>query len=223
MRPSSRELRETPRVDRSPQRFLKAKIPPELSSDVRIYIADAGRGLLKAPMEYSGENSVVQPNFELGSLPPVQIADILISQYEQGVQMIYPVLHWPSILACRQSIYGGNPPFSIDRSSVAVFFAVLACGSLFDQSADRVRSGRQYLAIADSLDGNQDILNIKQAAVALLGSFFLIEVNDRPAAWRRLGSAIRLGQDLSLHVSGGQWSATEGGNEKADMVLFVHS
>ena len=161
-------------------------------------------------MEYSGEKDTDRPHLDLGSLPPVQIADTLISQYEQGVQRFYPVLHWPSLLACRQQIYSGNPPFTIGRSSIAMFFAVLACGTLFDQSADRLQSGRQYLAIADSLDGDQDVLNVRQAVVALLGSIFLIEANDRSAAWKRLGSAIRLGQDLSLHVSGGQWSAIEG-------------
>ena len=211
LRTPSRELSDMPSVDRSPQRFLKAKIPQDLSPDVRTYLTDYGRGLLKAPMRsITTRRDAECQAADLASLPPAQVANTLLYQYEQGVHRYFPVIHWPTLLSTRNAIYSGAAPSAFPRSAVALLFSVFACGCLFGQTMDSYDHGRQYLAMADSIDMSIDELHIDRVRTALLASIFLIEVNDRPSAWRRLGATIRIAQNLSLHISGGQWSTVEG-------------
>lgn len=179
--------------------------------DVRVQLADYGRGLLKAPLG----SSVSTRNAEcvaadLAALPPVQVADTHLHQYEQGIHRFFPILHWPTLMQIRNSLYSGTTADHIPRAEAALLFSVFACGCLFGEDSDAVNRGRQYLAVADSIDTSTDEVNLNHVRVALLASFFMIETNNRSSAWTRLGSAIRMAQDLSLHISGGQWSPIEG-------------
>ena len=211
LRVPSRELSDMPSVDRSPQRFLKAKVPQDFSSDIRGYLTDYGRGLVKAPMSSVPKRKDAEClATDLAALPPAQVADTLLYQYEQGVHRYFPIIHWPTLMSMRNTIYSGAAPSVFPRSAAALLFSVFACGCLFGQNTDSSNHGRQYLAVADSIDTSTDELNIDHVRIALLASIFLIETNDRSPAWKRLGAAVRIAQDLSLHLSGGQWSAVEG-------------
>jgi hypothetical protein len=71
--------------------------------------------------------------------------------------------------------------------------------------------GQDFLTRAVStINFWEDDVSINQAVVAFLASLFLAEVNRKSASWIWLGSAIRIAQDLGLHVQGGQWSPVEG-------------
>ncbi|OQE69606.1 hypothetical protein PENNAL_c0132G09518 [Penicillium nalgiovense] len=45
---------------------------------------------------------------------------------------------------------------------------------------------------------------------ALLASIFLYEVNSKSASWVWIGSAVRVAQEIGLHIDSGPWPAVEG-------------
>ncbi|KAK5223037.1 hypothetical protein LTR72_005874 [Exophiala xenobiotica] len=94
---------------------------------------------------------------------------------------------------------------------VATLYGVLACGALATHEPSRILEAQDYLTRAIStINFWEDDVTINQAIVAFLASIALVEMNRKSASWIWLGSAIRIVQDLGLHVQGGQWSPIEG-------------
>lgn len=190
--------------------MLKAKTPQELGS-ARSSMSNVGRGLLKPPVTSSP--ATVQENLNLSDqkLPPRRIAEQILQAYVQCVHRHFPVLYWPDFEQGFVEIYEHGVRASMPRESLALLFSVLACGSLFLPNTDETHQGEAFLTQAISLiDIWKEETTTTQAVVGFLASLFLFESNKRSAAWVWLGSAIRIAQDMGLHVQGGQWSTVEG-------------
>lgn len=203
-------LAELPSIGRSPRRMLKAKTPPGLGP-ARVGLSDVGRGLLKPPVTSSQARSPEMLKISEQGLPSRQRAEQLVQAYIQCVHRHYPVLYWRDFEQSFAEIYAAIPNAYFPKESIALLFSVLACGSLYLQEADSLQQGQAFLSRAVSLINmwDEDVTTI-QAIIGFLAGLFLFELNRKSAAWIWLGSAIRIAQDMGLHVQGGQWSTAEG-------------
>src|SRR5204863_2399999 len=173
-----------------------------VGSKMRMY----GQGIIAFPPTPS--HTVPQPLLTtyLPSLPPVNLADHLFTQYFSYVHSVLPILHWDSLMkdydrVCKAGSFRGVP-----RAWVAVLFAVLACGSLHTLDPDMIAEGQEYLTKSISLiDLWPDRFSMDQARAALLVSIYLYEKNRRSSSWVWVGLAVRIAQDLELHIESGLW------------------
>lgn len=211
---TAQAVADIPLVGRSPRRMLKARTPQDLSQ-ARSSLADIGRGVLKPPVTsaqplHSPTRHTPQ-NHEPPPLPPRASADHYVELYYVSIHRYYPVLHWQTFRQYYLEIYEGRGPQAIDPELCAVFFVVFACGALSTRDPGVLKEAQDYLTRAVSaINFWEDDVSTHQAIVAFLASIFLAEVNRKTASWIWAGSAIRMAQDLGLHVQGGQWSAVEG-------------
>jgi hypothetical protein len=203
---------EFPAIGKSPRRMLKARAPQDLTS-ARVQLNDVGRGLLKPPVtgvQLRSHTTHIRVS-DLQGLPTRPAAERLLHYYHEYIHRLYPVLYWPKFqrnfaIAMEQ---GGAQ--SLPTDWVATFYAVLACGALATHDRARLPEAQDYLTRAIStINFWEDDVSTNQAIVAFLASIALIEMNRKSASWIWLGSAIRIVQDLGLHVQGGQWSPVEG-------------
>lgn len=209
---SSQPLTEIPSIGRSPRRMLKARTPQDLSY-ARTQLSDFGRGLLKPPVTgaQSSSNQRSPRGLELPPLPPRSEADQYLSFYFECIHRHFPVVHWQTFHQHYREVYDGPSACTMPAEWVAVLFVVLACGALSTRDPSRIPEAQDFLTRAVStINFWEDEVSIYQAVVAFLASVFLAEVNRKSASWIWLGSAIRIAQDLGLHVQGGQWSPVEG-------------
>lgn len=200
-----------PEVGCSPPRRQKPPVPQDLSR-VRSNLRNFGRGVLKIPPPY--RQLGVQPSLPstlAAPLPPKRIADHLLDQYNTYIQNVFPILYWPAFTKEYESVYLAGSLQGTRPEWGAVLFGVFACGSLYTLDPDRFQNGKDYLMKGmGMLDVWQDEFTIDQARAALLASIFLTEMNIKSASWVWLGSAIRVSQDIGLHVETGPWPPIEG-------------
>nr|POE85224.1 putative transcriptional regulatory protein [Quercus suber] len=189
--------------------------PPAMEGfeETRRNIRDYSRGIFKAPAPYHHPAPLpdyAQPNCPL---PPKQVADRLVSHYHGSVHVYAPMLHWPTFMSEYESVYQAG---SFQHSShywVAVFFGVLACGTMMDPQPSKPAQdgeGARYLdTCMRHLYTWSDEFNMDAARAALMISIYFIELNLRSAGWVWLGVAIRSSQDIGLHTSKGSFSPME--------------
>lgn len=179
-------------------------------SDVRSNLKSHGGGIVGIPAPYRHEDSVPLSANESPTLPPKNAADHLLSQYYLCVHSYISVLHWPSFVEKYEQIYQTGSLAGVSRSWTASLFGVFACASLYTHGPDRVQEGKEYIKICYSLlDIFKDKISMDQVRASLLVSVFLFEVGSKTASWVWMGSAVRLGQELGLHVESGSWPAAE--------------
>ncbi|KAK5132378.1 hypothetical protein LTR08_009149 [Meristemomyces frigidus] len=189
--------------------------PPvaEAFDEARRNIRNLGRGIFKPPPPYRQLGP--QPAYPhlAHSLPPKHVADRLLSHYHGSVHVYAPLLHWPTFIQEYDALYrAGTFQFST-HIWVALFFAVLACGTLMDpqpNGAAQKGEGADYLDLClRSINTWSDELTIDYARAALLASIYFIEVNLRSAGWVWLGAAVRISQDIGLHTDKGPYPPLE--------------
>lgn len=189
--------------------------PPALPGfdDVRANIRNFGRGIFKPPPPYRIYGPQPPYPHPTHSLPPKHVADRLLSHYHGSVHVYSPHLHWPSFIQEYEHLYRAE---SFERCShiwVAVFYAVLACGTLMDpqpSGAAQEAEGAKYIENSmRSINTWSDELTLDSARAALLVSTYFIEMNLRSAGWMWLGAAVRVALDLGLHMDRGQYPPLE--------------
>ena len=207
----SEPLSELPPIGRSPRRMLKARTPQDLTN-ARTHLSDYGRGLLKPPVTGAPTVQTRKPRgLELPPLPPRADADQYLSYYFECIHRQFPVVHWHTFHQHYLEVFDGPAAYTMAPEWMAVLFVVLACGALSTRESSRMSEAQDFLTRAVStINFWEDDVSTNQAVVAFLASVFLAEVNRKSASWIWLGSAIRIAQDLGLHVQGGQWSPVEG-------------
>ncbi|KAI9877955.1 MAG: hypothetical protein M1830_002362 [Pleopsidium flavum] len=180
---------------------------------VRSNLRDQGRGILKPPPPYEPHRSPPASLSQFPSLPPKPVADHLLRQYYSSVQLIIPVLHWPSFSHEYETVYRNGTLHGVPPVWCSVLYNVFACGCLHTagSSNSRLVEGKTYLEASRMLtDLWTDEFTMDHARSALLTSIFLTEMNMKSAAWVWLGSALRISQDIGLHNEIGPWPVIEG-------------
>ncbi|RMZ92200.1 hypothetical protein DV736_g587, partial [Chaetothyriales sp. CBS 134916] len=198
-------------IGKSPRRMLKARTPQDLAN-ARAQISDFGRGLLKPPVIGSHQHVPSAPQgLEPAPVPPRATAEHYLKFYFECIHRQYPVLHWPGFYQNYVEVAENRSSSTTSPVWTALLFMVLACGALSTRDPSKMQEAQDLLARAVSIVSFwQDEMSTEHACVAFLASVFLAEVNRKSASWIWLGSAIRIAQDLGLHVQGGQWSHVEG-------------
>ncbi|KAE8145212.1 fungal-specific transcription factor domain-containing protein [Aspergillus avenaceus] len=180
-------------------------------SEARANLRNYGRGILKVPTPYRqpGPKSLIAS--DPPPLPPKDVADRLLERYFSCIHSVLPVIHWPSFLLDVEKLYQTGSLLGVPREWAAVLFGVFACGSLHTLEKTREHGGKEFVRLScGSIDVWQDNFTLDQARAALLVSLFLYEVNAKSASWVWIGSAVRVAQEIGLHLESGPWSPLEG-------------
>ncbi|PLB48241.1 C6 transcription factor [Aspergillus steynii IBT 23096] len=192
-----------------PQRRPKAPIAQDLT-EARVNLRKYGRGIMHVPTPYRQQGPKSLLTTESPPLPSKDIADRLLAQYYACIHSVLPVLHWPTFIAEYEKVYQARSLLGMPREWVSVLFAIFACGSLHMLEETREDDGKEFIKISCGvIDVWQDNFTLDQARAALLVSIFLYEVNSKSASWVWIGSAVRVAQEIGLHIESGPWSTLE--------------
>ncbi|KAL4934420.1 transcription factor domain-containing protein [Aspergillus undulatus] len=193
-----------------PPRRPRAPISHDLSN-ARANIRHYGKGIWKVPTPYRQSDSKSLLTADPPFLPPQDVAHHLLAQYHAHMHATLPVLHWPTFMEGYEDVYRKGTLLGVTREWAAVLFGVLACGILHTSDPNREEKGKDFVRTSCGvIDVWQDNFTLDQARAALLASIFLYEVNSKSASWVWIGSAVRVAQEIGLHLDSGPWPALEG-------------
>ncbi|PQE09942.1 fungal specific transcription factor domain-containing protein [Rutstroemia sp. NJR-2017a BVV2] len=190
-------------IGSQPKRIARAAPPPGDFSTVRSNLRNHGRGIFKPSAPYRQSGSAPSLLSRGPELPPKHIADHLLRAYYSSTHVTLPILHWPKFEREYEDVYKSN---TLDNKSpiwTSLFFSVLALGVLYstEASIQSPYKGKEYIDIARSLiDLWIDEYSLDHVRATLLISIFLYEANLKSAASTWLGGAVRIAQDLGLHL-----------------------
>ncbi|KAF2719718.1 hypothetical protein K431DRAFT_228144 [Polychaeton citri CBS 116435] len=179
---------------------------------VRQNLRDYGRGLFKPPPAYRAYQPA--PLFpHATSLPPKNVADRLVSHYRGSVHVYAPMLHWPTFMQDYEELYRKGSYQHCTQIWVALFQAMLACGTLMDQQplgSVQDGEGAAYLDMCmRNVNTWDDDFTLDHSRTSLLLSIYFMETNLQSAGWVWLGAAVRTAQDMGLHHESGVFSPLE--------------
>jgi hypothetical protein len=208
---SGQAVLKLPDVGCRPPRRPRPPVMQDLS-EVRAHIRNYGRGIMKVPPPYRQVSPPsVLPAEAAPPLPPKAVADRLLGQYYACIHSVLPIIHWPSFVTEYEKVYQNGSLRGVSREWAAVLFAVFGCGSIHTLERNKARDAREYLQVAFGVvDIWRDDFTLDQARVTLLLSICHYEMNSKSASWVWLSSAVRVAQDLGLHMESGPWPAVEG-------------
>lgn len=199
-----------PDVGGRPPRRNRPPVMQDLS-DVRAHVRRYGRGIMKVPPPYRQLDPPSVLSSDVPLLPLKAVADRLLGQYYACIHSVLPIIHWPSFVAEYEKVYQTGSLRGAYREWTAVLFGVFACGAMHTLDRNKQRDAREYLSVSNSVvDVWRDDFTPDQARVTLLMSISLYEMNSKSASWVWLSSAVRVAQDIGLHLESGPWSALEG-------------
>ncbi|KAF2672623.1 hypothetical protein BT63DRAFT_132455 [Microthyrium microscopicum] len=197
---------------------METSVPPPQLKDfdhVRKAIRTYSRGIFKIPPQYKPLAPSPRLTAAEVTLPPRDITEILLGQFYNYYNAHRPFLQWSLFTQQIDKAYEMDSLQGHHQLWVAMFFAVLACGTLQSTSReseglDPDRNGLRYMVIASRLLNTwTDNLSLDHARTSLLITMFLNEQNIQSAGWIWLGSGIRISQDTGLHVTSGPWPRLE--------------
>ncbi|KAL5334758.1 fungal-specific transcription factor domain-containing protein [Aspergillus crustosus] len=136
--------------------------------------------------------------------PPQYISDLLIGIYFDQLHYTFPILYKPDFMRRYQQMNAAKRDTPTGRGFLSVYFAVCACASSLLPHAPGSSSfpGIEYYQKALLLNfASLGEVFIEQ--VQCLGLLALCSAgwNTLSQSWRFAGQAIRVAQDLGLHVS----------------------
>ncbi|PGH07174.1 hypothetical protein GX51_01961 [Blastomyces parvus] len=189
-----------PEVGQRPSRlnFTNVNLPPShVCSKMRTY----GQGLINFPPNPSFTQLPLLLTGDVPPLPPASVVDALFGQYFTHIHSVFPIVHWPTLLSVYSQVSHSGSLRGVTKGWAAALFAILACGSLHSLDQDLVSKGKEFLQASVALiDVWQNEFSLDQVRTAMLISIFLYETNLKSASWVWLGSAVRIAQDLGLHL-----------------------
>lgn len=172
------------------------------------------KGIWKPPAQYRQAVTPVAPQFPRPELPSKPAVDQLLLSYYTSAHTMTPILHWSSF---QQAVSGLYKPGGIEDSPpafLAMFFSVLAVGSLFAPDCGahfRAQRAASFIETArKQIDPWANDYVLDHARAHVLITIFLNEMNLKSAAWTSLGNAVRVGQDIGLQSESGPWPVVEG-------------
>ncbi|KAL3461364.1 fungal-specific transcription factor domain-containing protein [Aspergillus heterothallicus] len=136
--------------------------------------------------------------------PPRYVSDMLIGIYFDQLHYTFPILYKPDFMRRYQHLNAVKRDDTVDRGFLSVFFAVCACASSLLPRAPGYSAlpGIEYYQKALLLNfASTGEAFIEQ--VQCLGLLALCSAgwNTPSQSWRFAGQAVRIAQDLGLHVS----------------------
>lgn len=202
-----------PTIGSEPKRRKRPAPVPELAR-ARANVRDFSRGIWKPPAQYR-ERAPVFFDPPRPELPARHLVDQLLHAYQCSSHTMFPILHFPTFRAAVNDLYNNN---GINRTSPAwlsLFFSVLAAGSLFSPTSNSQPNSfyepAEFLETANKMiDPWANDFTLDNARALTLVTLCLNEMNLKSAAWTWLGRAVRVGQDLGLHLESGPWPVIEG-------------
>ncbi len=171
------------------------------------------KGIWKPPAQYRQTSTPAALDIPRPELPPRSTTDQLLHSYYASAHSMFPILHWPTLQQGVDEVYKQGSLRSAPPSFVAMFFAVLAVGSLFTSEPPLHRSYRAAeLAEASRkmIDPWNNDFILDDARTLVLITIFLNEMNLKSAAWNWLGNALQVAQDIGLYSESGPWPVIEG-------------
>ncbi|KAK3614552.1 hypothetical protein LTR22_027740, partial [Elasticomyces elasticus] len=189
--------------------------PPTIEGfdETRRNIRNFGRGIFKPPPPYrqfAADSLYIQ--FDQ-PLPPKNVADRLLSNYHGSVHIYAPMIHWQTFMQEYESVYRAGTFQHLPHIWVAVFYGVLACGTLMDpqqSSSKQEEDAAAYVQLSiRNVNTWSDEFSMDSVRSAVLISVYFMEVNWRSAGWVWLRSAVRIAQDLGLHTDRGPYPPVE--------------
>lgn len=197
-------------ISRSPRRMLKARPPYDLST-TRAQLSDVGRGLLKPLITPLTQSDFGHDSQHSVSLPTQESAQRCLNAYFECVHRRLPIFYWPEFCSTFWSLYSRTSDQGLCKETKSLCFAVLALGALSSVELEVRNAADHYVAAAISLsDLFNERLGVDVTLASFLVSMYFAELNQKTTSWIWLGSAIQMAQDKGLHISGGQWSRTDG-------------
>ncbi|KAH7320880.1 fungal-specific transcription factor domain-containing protein [Stachybotrys elegans] len=206
-----RVVLQPPAIGSEPKRRPQPTAMPDLAR-ARANMRNFTKGIWVPPAQHRTPISTL---FEppRSDLPPFSLVDELLRAYFGSAHTMFPILHMPGFRATVDNLYRAFPS-SVSPSWLALFFAVLATGSLFGPDIPGTNTFHQPAELLDSarklIDPWNSEWNLEHAQALTLITICLNEMNLKGAAWSWLGNAIRVGQDLGLYVESAPWPIIEG-------------
>ena len=191
---------------RSP-RSIPDMIPKSSSNvgEVRPNFREIGSSIFNLPVPY---RDVRHQPLVTSTVPMLPLQDDLksaITSYYTHTHAIYPAFDWTAFARKIDHVYENETFEGVEAIWVAVFFAVLALGTLQsanseENAKDRERAGIRYLELSiQHICILTENITPRHAISTLLVSKFLYEMNLRPAAWLWLSTSARIGYEIGLH------------------------
>lgn len=187
--------------------------PPPMHNfeHVRKNLRKYSRGVFKIPPTHRHVPPTPLINSPEPTLPPIQVADALLSSYYTHMHRAAPMFHWPTFIDQWQKVKDLGTFIGAPQIWVGLLFGVLACGTLQPSSHSNPDvDGMKYIILAVRLLNTwTDNMLPLHAQTALLVSVFLYEQNIRSAGWVWLGTCVRMAQEIGLDLDNGPWTSVE--------------
>lgn len=180
--------------------------------NVHSNVHEYGRSIVEPPRHRA---ATIEPEDRHSGrdLPPKAVADRLLSQYYRSTHGCSAHVHWSSFVELYERAYYLGSLHQCSRDWTALFYGVLACGSLAERQLSgeqRDLPGASYLQMSiESIDHWSDEPTMNLVRASLLIATYMTEVNLRSSAWGWLGAAVKFAQVLSLHREIKQSSSQE--------------
>ena len=198
-----------PDIERPPSRRIWTPAARDFS-EVRSNLRSHAWGIMKIPASHRQQHPASLLSDDPPTLPPKSAADQLIGQYFAFLHSYLPIIYLQSFVVEYEKVYQIGSLAGASRDWASLLFAVLACGCLHTREPNLLRDGKEYLKVChDLLDLLQNDISIDQVRTSLLTSVFLHEVGSKSSSWAWLGTAVRLGQDIDLHIESGPLPTAE--------------
>jgi len=177
------------------------------------------RGVFKLPPPYRQVMPTPKIDSSEITLPSRHTVEALIANYYSYWHRQAPIVHWPTFTQQVDNVLAAGTFVGIAQIWAGLFFSVLACGTLLPSEHANLgldsMKGMEYIIIsARLLNTWTDNQLADHARTALLISTFMYELNIRSAGWVWLGTAVRMSQDVGLHLENGPWQPHEAAARK---------
>lgn len=141
----------------------------------------------------------------IGVLPEKLQADILLNQYFECVDPIYPMVHRQSFHADYERFWVLKSSGQCDASFVALLFVMLACGTQFVSTTspqDRKQTAEFYASAGNQalrMSSYLSTASIHSVQAMVLLCYFLINDNHASDGWAFAGILMRQAYAMGLH------------------------
>ncbi|KAL1889765.1 hypothetical protein Cpir12675_005669 [Ceratocystis pirilliformis] len=172
----------------------------------------ASTGLFKLPPNAGSVSCTIIGAFAppVPDIPSLEVTQHLLYHYYNSIHTMFPIIHWPSFREEIDRMYAQGNGHRESPDFLAIFFAVLALGSLSSTEppphhyAHRVYQQGELLEAARKLVdpwATSGTLNHVKALTLMVIAFN--EVNLKTGAFMWLGAAIRTAQSIGLYAETG--------------------